>query len=120
MQTKGLKFFYVSDLKDYGFTEDCEPFIGEVYSVCAEDVNGNRWMHNVHYNGVTKYMNDFGVGFADNRPAAIAECERLIRRCNAATKLNMMFWEATHPAYGSVAYVEYGAAEELAWEREQG
>ena len=120
MQTKGLEFFYASDLEDYGLTEDGEPFIGHVFRVTAEDANGNRWTHSSHFPGVAVIDSEWGRGFKDIRPQAIAAAERLVTRCKAAPVLNPMHWNEDRPAYGSAAYLAYGMADDLAWEREQG
>lgn len=120
MKTKGLEFYYASDLKNFGFTEDGEDFIGEVYHVFAQDERGNCWIHNSQFPGVVKFENEWCVGFSDIRPQAIEACERLVKRIKKSDTLNMIWWSRSRPAYGSEAYLEYGMADDLALERAEG
>lgn len=120
MKTTGLEFFYASDLKSFGRTEDGEDFIGEVYRVFAEDAKGNRWVHSSQFPSVVRFENEWCVGFNDIREESIAACERLIERVKKATSLNMIWWCETRPAYGSQAYLEYGQEYDLTLERLEG
>ena len=120
MKTKGLEFYYASDLKNFGRTEDGEDFIGEVYRVFAQDERGNRWVHSSQFPGVAKFENEWCVGFNDIRVQAVEACERLLECIKKADTLNMMWWSESRPAYGSEAYLDYGMADDLALEREEG
>ena len=120
MKTAGLEFFYASDLKSFGRTEDGEDFIGEVYRVIAQDARGNHWAHNSQFPSVVRFENEWCVGFKDVKSQAIAACERLLVRIKKSDTLNMMWWSESRPAYGSEAYLEYGMADDLALERKEG
>ena len=120
MKTAGLEFFYASDLKSFGRTEDGEDFVGEVYRVIAQDARGNRWAHSSQFPSVVKFENEWCVGFKDIREESIAACERLIKRITKSTELNMMWWSQSRPAYGSQAYMDYGMADDLALEKLEG
>lgn len=120
MKTAGLEFYYASDLKSFGRTEDGEDFIGEVYRVFAEDANGNRWAHSSQFPSVVRFENEWCVGFNDIREQSITACERLVERVKKADSLNMIWWTESRPAYGSNGYLEYGMADDLALEKEEG
>lgn len=82
--------------------------IGYAAHVYAEDVSGNRVRNHVAISRVE----------AD----CLSRAQRLASALNArhaAGKLPIGFdrWEVVRPAYGSDAYVQYGAHDDLAWER---
>ena len=91
---------------------------GEIYGyaahVYAEDAQGNRVRMLV-----TTTRCDYHY---EKEALAVAErqAEALNRRL-AGGKLPVRFdlWDQARPAYGSRAYVEYGAADDLEWERSQ-
>jgi hypothetical protein len=120
MKTTGLNFFYLSDLKKFGVTEDGEDFIGEIFIVYAEDGNGNRWAHKARFNGVKVEESEWGTGFVDTRENARRCCDFLVNRFRNSDRLWGSMWSEARPAYGSEAYIEYGQADDLAWEKEMG
>lgn len=83
--------------------------IGFAGQVCAEDERGNRWFYTV------------ARGYDQAKVLKQAEimAERLNIRFRQG-KLPVAFsqWVQGRPAYGSPAYEEYGAADDLVWERE--
>lgn len=89
---------------------------GEVYGyrafVTATDIDGNRKF--IYTSAATR-----DESFAINDAAYIAKC--LQARWDNLNKLPIRFWEwqDTRPEYGSEAYIAYGAADDLAWERAQ-
>lgn len=120
MKAADYKFFYLSDLKKYGVTEDGDDFIGELFIIYAEDARGNRWAHRAKFDGVKVEQSEWGTLFKDNREQARKACQYLIDRFEKSNKLWAAMWEEARPAYGSDAYVEYGQADDLAWEKAQG
>ena len=120
MKAAGLEFFYQSDLKSYGLTEDGEDFIGEIFIVYAENERGDRWQHRTRFNGVRVEHSEWGTGFIDTRSQAEECCMFLIDRFEKSDHLWDKLWSEARPAYGSDAYIEYGQADDLAWERQQG
>lgn len=120
MNIKDCDVYYASDLKDYGYTEDGEKYIGEVFYVYVANERGDRWMHETSYPGVRVYHGPEGqVAFEDTRNSARAWCELFVARIREKGKINLAHWSQTNPVYGSDAYIEYGQAADLAWEREQ-
>lgn len=89
---------------------------GEVYGyrafVTVTDVDGNRKF--IYIGEATS-----DEVSAKNESETTAKC--LQARWDNYSKLPVRFWEwqDTRPAYGSEAYIAYGAADDLAWEREQ-
>lgn len=89
---------------------------GEVYGyrpfVFVTDYIGNR---KTMYTGPA--TRDDGAALKDAE--YVAKC--LQARWNNYRKLPIRFcdWQDTRPAYGSPAYEAYGAADDIAWEREQ-
>lgn len=79
---------------------------GEHYYVVATNARGDRWSFSI------------GTG-PEYGPKAEAMAAALQVRMDNLGKLPVAFetWQPTGPAYGSDAYVEYGADEEIAWER---
>jgi len=117
--TGGLSFESACDL----VVMHCNPEMadmdnprGEVYGyrpfIFATDSMGNR---KVMYTGPATRDEGAAIKDADN----VAKC--LQARWNNYHKLPVAFdaWQDTRPAYGSEAYQAYGAADDLAWEREQ-
>ena len=118
MDLAGCDVSTSSYLKDFGYTEDGESFIGEVYCVYVTDAYGNRWVHGKEFPGVFKYENEWAVGYKDIREWAQASCDRLAAKIRTAGMICLDHWCETRPAYGSDAYVAYGAAADVAWEKE--
>lgn len=85
---------------------------GEIYGsagyVYAEDSKGNRLRQRVS----THYSDSVALSAAQRVANAL-------NRRLATGKLPVGFtrWDVARPAYGSDAYVEYGAADDLEWER---
>jgi hypothetical protein len=109
-----------SELKNYGRTEDGTPFIGEVYRVMVENERGDRWVHQTHFQGVRIEQWEEGPVYLDNRYEAEAAAAKLLRAVKHAGKINMDCWEETDPAYGSDAYLRYGAAADIQREKMEG
>lgn len=107
----------VSDLKDYGAQDDGTPFIGEVFFVQAETRKGDRYRHYWSMPGVRVEEDEWGKAFIDTRDAARAALEVLAERAQKRGVIDPQYWQRDRPAYGSEAWIEYGEAEELAWER---
>ena len=120
MDVAGLQVYFVSDLKSYGYTEDGEEFIGEVFFVEAEDDKGNRWRLNKSYPGVEVGHSEYGTFFQDTREEARHRCQCVIDAVTNIGRIDLAMWHATRPAYGSEAYMEYGMADDLAWEKQNG
>lgn len=112
----------VSDLKKFGVQDDGQDFIGEVIYVQVTFPNGDRYVHNHSWDGAAvEYCEEAGCNFfPDIRPAAYEAAERLAARVRVAESINLSYWVQDRPVYGSRAYIEYGRAEDLAWEKEQG
>lgn len=117
MNIKGMQVYFASDLKDYGYTEDGEKFIGEVFFVEVENKRGDRWRHRTRFDGVRKEQWEEGIVYMDNRPEARAQCERMVAAIQRTGKIDTQHWYQSRPAYGSEAYLDYGQAEDLALER---
>ena len=117
MDITNCEVYYSSDLKDYGYTEDGTKFIGEMFFVEVENKRGDRWRLNRTFDGVKVEQWEEGPVYMDSRPAARAQCERIVAAIQRAGRINLVHWHRGRAAYGSDAYFEYGAAEELALER---
>jgi len=120
MDLAGCDVSVWSYLKDFGYTEDGESFIGEVYCVYVTDAEGNRWVHGKEFPGVEKWENEWAVGFKDVREEALAQCNALAAKVLEAGTVNLDYWCTTRPAYGSYAYEAYGRHDDMAWEKEVG
>jgi hypothetical protein len=89
---------------------------GEIYGyrpfVFATDIMGNR---KTMYTGPATRDDGAALKGAEY----VAKC--LQARWDNYGKLPIRFcdWQDTRPAYGSEAYIAYGAADDLAWERAQ-
>jgi hypothetical protein len=108
-----LEFITASTLQSFGYTEDGEEFIGEVFFIQAEDSNGNRWSHDYTFPGVkVGYDSEYGVKwFEDVRDVAKKEAQSLLDRIKASgidSVDGRPHWFLDSPAYGSIAYQEYG------------
>ena len=112
-----MQVYFASDLKDYGYTEDGTKFIGEVFFVEVENKRGDRWRLNRMFDGVKIEQWEEGTAYMDNRPAARAQCEHIVARIQCKGRINLAYWHQGRAVYGSDAYHEYGAAEEMALER---
>lgn len=107
-----LEIAAVSDLFNYGMTEDGEAFIAERYYILAESDNGQRWAHTARFDAVKKIEGgedcDGMVFFEDHRQEASDKAEALAERIrlflNAGGKLDPLHWIETDPRYGSNAY----------------
>ena len=109
---------YASDLKEFGHTSDGHPFIGETYYVIATDDAGNRWILKQRFDGVKVTTDEQGEKyFEDTRAWAGAACRTMIMRAKARGYINLAHWSQDRPVYGSEAYIAYGQADDVAWER---
>lgn len=120
MNIKDCQVYWATDLKKFGVTEDGEDFIGEVFSVYAENERGDRWILDTHWDGVRKEASEWGTAYIDTRPAIRDMLDTLVATIKVGGTINLAHWAPTRCAYGSLAYQDYGQAEDLAWEREQG
>ena len=119
MQVRPDQVFMMSELKSYGYTEDGEEFIGEVFYVIVESDRGDRWTHNRWYDGVEVSSSEYGTCFQDTREWAHLRCESLIDAITTVGWVDLDNWSESRPAYGSQAYLDYGQADDLAWENAQ-
>lgn len=117
MNIAGMQVYFASDLKDYGYTEDGDKFIGEVFGVYVENQRGDRWVHTLRFEGVRKEFHEEGTAYLDDRPKARAMCTLMVERIEKVGTIDLRFWNQARCAYGSVAYMDYGQEEDLAMER---
>jgi hypothetical protein len=120
METKNttdLDICVVSDLKEYGRTEDGEMFIGEQFFIQAEDKHGNRWRWWQARDGVRVEEDVDGISFHDVRLDATVRLDNYIARFKELGRIKMNYWDSVSPAYGSDAWIEYGEADARANER---
>ena len=110
-----VKFFAFTDIVTVGINSEMADYSnprGEIYGsagyVYAEDSKGNRLRQRVS----THYSDSVALSAAQRVANAL-------NRRLATGKLPVGFthWDVARPAYGSDAYVEYGAADDLEWER---
>lgn len=98
---KKMIFSIVSELVDYGFTEDGEAYIGEAYFIRAEDEDGSRFAHVATFHGAVRSE----YGFNDVRDEAKKKAEKLLVRIEAGkADFSGDFWVEVEPRYGSEAY----------------
>lgn len=121
MNIEGLTFETVSDLKDYGRTDDGTPFIGEVFWVQATDAKGNRLDHNMRFDGVKREVDceTGNIAFIDMRPVAKFQCGRIINKIRRRNFINLANWTEGRPVYGSETYIAYGQQNDLEQERRE-
>ena len=120
MNIKDCDVGFASDLKDYGYTEDGEKFIGEVFYVYVTTKRGDRWVHETSYPGVRVHHGPEGqIAFEDTRNNARAWCEYIVGRIRARGWIDFARWSRTDPVYGSDAYMEYGADADFQRERQE-
>jgi hypothetical protein len=120
MNIAGMQVYFASDLKDYGYTEDGEKFIGEVYFVEVENKRGDRWRLSHYFDGVRKEQWEEGIAYMDDRPKAIARCERLVAAIKRMGTIDLDHWSEARCRYGSEAYLDYGQAAEVELEKLEG
>jgi hypothetical protein len=116
--TKNLNIAIVSDLYSAGFTVDGDEFIAETFYILAEDSLGNRWRLG-GWNGAEKDVcEETGETFFVNiKDEAEKKAQRLLDRIQNAGEVDLENWSESRPAYGSVAYQQYGQAADVAWEK---
>jgi len=114
-----LTFSVGSDLYTAGYQEDGYPYTAERYFVAATDDNGNRWIHRSQHDGCRVEQDDEGMDrFFDIRESAMARCERMVARINAAGGvINFDNCEEARPEYGPAAYQGYGQYDDWVAER---
>lgn len=101
--------YSASDLYKAGMTCDGQPFIAETFYVIVENNNGNRFRHEVNFNGTNPEFSkdDDGVYFPDLRKEAASKAENLANKVNAALAsgkgIDLSFWYEIDPVYGSSA-----------------
>lgn len=112
----------VSDLKDYGSTDDGQRFIGEIIYVVVTFPGGDRYVHNRSWDGVKIHWceENYCNYYEDIRPSAYEAANRLAARIRVAESIDLSLWSLDRPVYGSQAYQEYGQFDDIAWEKENG
>jgi len=107
-----------------GHKDDGDIYTAARYVLVLEDSLGNRWRHPKHFNGCVPQEYDdeegHGIWFEDTRVEAHAAAERLLARIRVAGQVDLDNWIESDPAYGSVAYQQYGEADQVARERAAG
>lgn len=107
-----------SDLRNYGPKDDGTPFIGEEFYIVAITKRGDVFRHYRTLPGAARDIHD-ETGepyFTDLRGWAKAYCEAVVKKIKERGVINLTYWTRSRPEYGSKAYVEYGAEEDLRWE----
>lgn len=120
MNIAGMDVYVRSDLKDYGYTEDGTPFIGELLFVEVANDFGDTWQHGRSFPGCIVVQGEEGPIYTDNRPNAYAHARLLVKAIQERGFIDMAHWSPGRAVYGSEAYMQYGQAEDLEWERAQG
>jgi len=116
-----LQLGIASDLYLAGYTVDGDEYIAEVYFISAEDDLGNRWSNGGWKGAKAGVDEETGEPyFMDAREGAKAAAQRLLNRMYMVGEVDFDFWREDRPAYGSVAYVQYGQADEVAHEKKVG
>jgi len=75
--------------------------IRPVYYIIATDEEGNTWTWDVK-----KSQNE-------------ADLESQLQKMEQKGTINLNYWTPSRPRYGSKAYEQYGARDDMEWEREQ-
>lgn len=107
-----LQISVISDLHNFGITEDGQQFIAERFMVMIETDSGKRWVHEHHFDG-TKPVFEEEIGanhFPDLREEARAEAAKLVGRIemhlSKGGEIDLAKWREQDPRYGSDAYLE--------------
>jgi hypothetical protein len=109
-----------SDLFQIGRTCDGQPFIAVSYYVMITNNRGDRWEHDTRWPSAIAHVDEEGYQHFENVDAdAQAAAEKLAQRVRERGVIDAQYWNAMRPEYGSAAYIEYGQADDLAWELEQ-
>jgi len=77
----------------------------ERYFACITNEDGDRW---VHHHGL------------ESLEACERLCDRIKERLDDGESLNSEYWREERPEYGSKAYLQYGAQNDMEWERAAG
>lgn len=105
MDITGMDVTVITNLYCAGMTEDGEYYTAETYSVLVEDINGNRWVHEVEFKGCSvETLEDGFKIFHDIRQEASKQAHILKRRVTMAQSINLDHWVEIDPAYGSIAF----------------
>lgn len=102
-----MKIFFnvVSELVDYGYTEDGEAYIGEAYYVQAESKTGSRWAHYATFHGAKRHDSEDFFGFIDTRVEAQEAAYKLLSRVEASkVDFSNDYWVEVDARYGSEDY----------------
>ena len=111
----------VSNLYEAGRQDDGVPFVAESYFLQVTKPNGDRLDHHVSFPGCKVGFDEDGWPFfEDIRAKQLRRALRLRRAIRRAGRIDLRLWSAGRPVYGSAAYVQYGSADDLALEREEG
>lgn len=113
-----------SDLYEGAMTEDGERPTEESFYVLIEDAEeGHRWRSNRVWTTEAYWQRTYVDGCWHIAAEELARCHaRVVEKVLAEGKVNprnSMKWRQTDPVYGSKAYVDYGQADEVMWERKE-
>jgi hypothetical protein len=105
-----LTVSFREDLYEAGLTEDGEQYIGSLFYVFIEKVDGSRFRHYKTFKGCKaahdedhKYFIDLSV---QARDAVRSLCDRIEKHLESGGSLNMDLWSEMAPRYGSEAYLD--------------
>ena len=98
----------------------CE-YSAEQYRIVLVDSLGNRWELPVVFPGCEVTGTDEGFSqFHDTREVAYEKADHLLSRIKRKGEVDLDRWREARPVYGSVAYQQYGADDDIALERAEG
>ena len=118
---KNLEIAIVSDLYSAGYTVDGDEYIAEIFYISAEDFSGNRWSLGGWKSAKPEACEETGeVYFCNIKNEAEALAQSLLNRIQKAGAVDLDRWNKDRPAYGSVAYQQYGQKEQVALEKRIG
>ena len=100
-----ISYHVASELKDYGYTEDGESYIGDVYYIVAESKDGARWSEGTAFFGAERQDSEDCYGFVDTRQEAQKAANDLMASIEDGRSLSD--WVELEPVYGSKAYCDY-------------
>lgn len=111
------------DLYEGAVNEDGERPTEEVFYVLLEDADGNRWRSARCWTTEAHWQQTWVDGVLHVAAAELALCHaRVVEKVLAEGKVDPRIstkWRLTDPMYGSLAYEQYGQANEVRREREE-
>ena len=99
ISTTELNLGVISKLFSPGFTQDGEQYTAYRYLVCAEDVNGNRYLIGSFPGSVAKH-HEGEISFSDIREEAEKDANKLLKRILAKGVIDTDLWVEGRPRYG--------------------